>query len=67
MMSDWHHLLGTYTGVALLTAATAPLAILLWAWPVLTDIRDQELVLRKDVHHGVHGQEEAEASSFVRA
>ena len=29
MISDWHHLLGTYTGVALLTAATAPLAILL--------------------------------------
>jgi hypothetical protein len=38
-----------------------------WAWPVLTDIRDQELVLRKDVHHGVHGQEEAAASSFVYA
>jgi hypothetical protein len=39
----------------------------LWASPDLTDIRDQELVLRKDVHHGVHGHEEAAASSFVYA
>jgi hypothetical protein len=36
-----------------------------WTCPVLTDIRDQERLLRKDVHYGVHGQEEAEASSFV--
>ena len=33
----------------------------------MTDIRGQELALRKDVHYGVHGQEEAEASSFVHS
>ena len=31
----------------------------------MTDIRDQGLRSRKDVHHGDHGQEGAAASSFV--